>query len=49
MGDGEGKTQPHLMPQDAVNVDASKLTALSPEVVSAGHRRRPGCCVSISV
>jgi hypothetical protein len=28
------KTQPHLMPQDAKTVDPSKLTALSPEVVS---------------
>ena len=37
MGEGEFKTQPHLMAQDAANVDASKLTALSPEVVSAGH------------
>ena len=28
------RTQPHLMPQDAKTVDPSKLTALSPEVVS---------------
>lgn len=28
------KTQPHLMPQDAKTVDPSKLTALTPEVVS---------------
>jgi len=28
------KTQPHLMKQDAQNVDPSKLTALSPEVIS---------------
>jgi hypothetical protein len=27
------KTQPHLKPQDAKTVDASQLTALSPEVV----------------
>ena len=27
------RTQPHLMPQDAATVDASKLTALTPEVV----------------
>ena len=27
------RTQPHLMPQDAKTVDASKLTALTPEVV----------------
>lgn len=29
------RTQPHLMPQDAKTVDPSKLTALSPEVVSS--------------
>ena len=28
------KTQSHLLPQDAKNVDPSKLTALTPEVVS---------------
>jgi translation initiation factor 2 subunit 3 len=28
------KTQPHLMPQDAKTVDPSKLTALTPEVIS---------------
>mmetsp|Transcript_3061 Transcript_3061/g.5012 ORF Transcript_3061/g.5012 Transcript_3061/m.5012 type:complete len:476 (+) Transcript_3061:63-1490(+) len=28
------KTQPHLMAQDAKNVDPTKLTALSPEVIS---------------
>jgi hypothetical protein len=27
------RTQPHLMPQNAETVDATKLTALSPEVV----------------
>lgn len=27
------RTQPHLMPQDAKTVDATKLTALTPEVV----------------
>jgi hypothetical protein len=31
----ELKTQTHLKPQDATNVDVTKLTALSPEVVSA--------------
>lgn len=30
----EEKKQTHLMPQDASAVDASTLTALSPEVVS---------------
>jgi hypothetical protein len=30
----KAKTQPHLMPQDAKNVDPTKLTALTPEVVS---------------
>ena len=29
------KGQPHLAVQDAATVDASKLTALTPEVVSA--------------
>jgi hypothetical protein len=33
-GDGDERKQPHLKPQDASTVDASKLTALSPEVVS---------------
>ena len=28
------RTQPHLMPQDAKTVDPSKLSALTPEVVS---------------
>ena len=32
---GEGKQQTHLKPQDAASVDASKLTALTPEVVSS--------------
>lgn len=31
------KTQPHLKPQDAKTVDPSKLTALTPEVVSSIH------------
>jgi hypothetical protein len=31
----EEKSQPHLMAQDAATVDPSKLTALTPEVVSA--------------
>ena len=35
------KTQDHLMKQD-VNTDASKLTALSPEVVSTVEYRRMG-------
>ena len=30
---GQEKTQDHLKPQDASSVDASKLTALTPEVV----------------
>jgi hypothetical protein len=30
----EEKSQPHLMAQDAATVDPSKLTALTPEVVS---------------
>jgi hypothetical protein len=34
MGSDELKKQTHLLPQDASAVDASKLTALSPEVVS---------------
>lgn len=29
------RTQPHLMAQDAKAVDPSKLTALTPEVVSS--------------
>ncbi len=41
------KSQPHLMAQDAATVDASKLTALTPEVV-----RSPfflyGCVVKLS-
>ena len=30
------RTQPHLMTQDATTVDATKLTALTPEVVRLG-------------
>lgn len=33
--DGHEKKQEHLKPQDASTVDASKLTALTPEVVGA--------------
>ena len=33
------KGQPHLMTQDAKTVDPSKLTALTPEVVSLSRRR----------
>ncbi len=33
------KGQPHLMTQDAKTVDPSKLTALTPEVVSLPRRR----------
>jgi len=34
MGEEVEKKQPHLVAQDAKNVDPSKLTALSPEVIS---------------
>jgi len=34
MGADELKKQEHLKPQNAATVDPSKLTALSPEVVS---------------
>ena len=38
----EGKKQTHLKPQDASAVDPSKLTALTPEVVSGdGPGRKP--------
>jgi hypothetical protein len=33
------KGQPHLMTQNAKTVDPSKLTALTPEVVSLSRRR----------
>jgi hypothetical protein len=35
------RTQPHLMPQDAENVDPTKLTALSPEVVRSTYAHAP--------
>jgi hypothetical protein len=34
MGSDKEKKQNHLMPQDASAIDATKLTALTPEVVS---------------
>ena len=46
MGEKKVRVQEHLMAQDAATVDPTKLTALTPEVVSFPRRdntdERPG-------
>lgn len=45
----EGPKQPHLAKQDATTVDASKLTALSPEVVRYDDQLSLRCASEVAL